>query len=122
MVHDGDADMTNREVALDDPFAYTSDKARPYGKGLDIDNLYVLTDKKNRYSSIYNLRGEKSMYQIVCDWFKQTSDSKIVGFYLVPPTTRYVRDAVARQYISNTTSSYGHRSGRYLNDDELQIL
>ena len=119
VVHDGDADMTNREVALDDPFS--SNKDRPYGKYLEFDNAYVLTDKKNRYSSIYNIRGEKSMYQIVCDWFKQTTNSKIVGFYLVPPTTRYVRDAVARQYVSSKTSSYGH-TARYLSDDELQIV
>lgn len=119
VVHDGDADMTNREVALDDPFS--SNKDRPYGKYLEFDNVYVLTDKKNRYSSTYNIRGEKSMYQIVCDWFKQTTNSKIVGFYLVPPTTRYVRDAVARQYVSSKTSSYGHTS-RYLSDDELQIV
>jgi len=119
VVHDGDADMTNREVALDDPFS--SNKDRPYGKYLEFDNVYVLTDKKNRYSSTYNIRGEKSMYQIVCDWFKQTTNSKIVGFYLVPPTTRYVRDAVARQYVSSKTSSYGH-TARYLSDDELQIV
>ena len=119
VVHDGDADTTNREVALDDPFS--SNKDRPYGKYLEFDNVYVLTDKKNRYSSTYNIRGEKSMYQIVCDWFKQTTNSKIVGFYLVPPTTRYVRDAVARQYVSSKTSSYGH-TARYLSDDELQIV
>jgi len=119
VVHDGDADMTNREVALDDPFS--NNKDRPYGKYLDYDSIYVLTDKKNRYSSTYITGGEKSMYQVVCDWFKQTTNSKIVGFYLVPPTTRYVRDAVARQYVSSKTSSYGH-TARYLNDDELQIV
>ena len=119
VVHDGDADATNKQVALDDPF--DSNKNRPYGKYFDYDSVYVLTDKKNRFASTYNLISETSMYQIVCDWFKQTTNSKIVGFYLVPPTTRYVRDAVARQYVSSKTSSYGH-TARYLSDDELQIV
>lgn len=119
VVHDGDADATNKQVALDDPF--DSNKNRPYGKYFDYDSVYVLTDKKNRFASTYNLISKTSMYQIVCDWFKQTTNSKIVGFYLVPPTTRYVRDAVARQYVSSKTSSYGH-TARYLSDDELQIV
>ena len=112
VVHDGDADMTNKQCV--------DDEVRGFSSYLDYDTVYVLTDKKNRYSAVYDLPNQrhKSMYQIVCDWFKQTTGSKIIGFYIVPPTTRYVRDAVARQYMSDETSTYSRRSLRRYGDYE----
>lgn len=112
VVHDGDADMTNKQCV--------DDEVRGFSSYLDYDTVYVLTDKKNRYSAVYDLPNQrhKSMYQIVCEWFKQTTGSKIIGFYIVPPTTRYVRDAVARQYMSDETSTYSRRSLRRYGDYE----
>jgi len=112
VVHDGDADMTNKQCV--------DDEVRGFSSYLDYDTVYVLTDKKNRYSAVYDLPNQrhKSMYQIMCDWFKQTTGSKIIGFYIVPPTTRYVRDAVARQYMSDETSTYSRRSLRRYGDYE----
>lgn len=112
VVHDGDADQTNKQCV--------DDEVRGFSTYFNYDTIYVLTDKKNRFSSTYDLSNQrtKSMYQVMCDWFKQTTGSKIIGFYIVPPTTRYVRDAIARQYMSDETSTYARRSLRRYGDYE----
>lgn len=126
IVHDGDADETSTVVSMEEPWR-EQDKAKgelvPTKKYMGWEEIYVIQDKKNKFSQVYdNSTKEKSMFQIMCEWFKHTTGSKIVGFYIVPPTTRYVRDAVARQYVSKKTSDYSPKRTTYLSSEENIIV
>ena len=78
IVHDGDADwiQSSLEKRESNPETF-------FYKNMDFYNYnIIICDRENKFQKKMNDRG--SVYNIVLEWFKKVTDTKVFSFYLVP--------------------------------------
>jgi hypothetical protein len=120
IVHDGDADWINshnQEVEVKDyESLQTVKKIRPVNLDTYNSNV-IIQDKKNKFQRKM-VDNRSSMNTIVLDWFKQTTGSKVFGFYLAASKSQ-ARNAIEWYYvdekgvsINEITSKYGYHESR----------
>lgn len=101
IVHDGDADWTNDYWIEDSYFdEYGDPKTKIRDRMINsYDNNVFIRDSKTKWQKRYSSKMDGGMLHIVLDWFKRETGSKVFGFFLVPPRTRVVKDAIFNHYV-----------------------
>ena len=102
IVHDGDADNNHHYVG-------SSDSSRPYNvESIDTYNTNVnIVDKKYKYQFKVNSEKIRSSYyhydfllEATLDWFSKTTNSKVFGFFIVPPSPSNIKSVVTHRYFN----------------------
>jgi hypothetical protein len=100
IVHDGDADRTNRFVVESEETDYKTGNKVIRKRSQGFDTRYVnaiLVDRKNKFEK--KIGNEYSgMYETILDWFRQTTGSKVFGFFLVPGSGGYIKNAIYNNF------------------------
>ena len=100
IVHDGDADNNTR-------YATGDDSTNPYNmESIDTYNTNVsFVDKKYKYQ--FKVNSEKLrlsyydyMLEATLDWFSKTTNSKVFGFFIVPPSPSNIKSVVTHRYFN----------------------
>jgi hypothetical protein len=100
VVHDGDADRTNRYIIENEETDYKTGEKIMRKRRTGFDSRYVnamIVDRKNKYQK--KVDDEYSgMNQTILDWFRQTTGSKVFGFFLVPGNGGYIKNAIYNNF------------------------
>ena len=106
IVHDGDADWTSDYFG---EHSYVDENGDMQTKVMDrminsSDNNVFIRDAKLKWQKRYISRDE-GMLNLVLDWFKSYTGAKVFGFFLVPPRSSIVKQAVFSHYVKNGEKS-----------------
>ena len=100
IVHDGDADRTNRYIIENEETDNQTGNKVMRKRRTGFDSRYVnamIVDRKNKYEK--KVDDEYSgMNQTILDWFRQTTGSKVFGFFLVPGNGGYIKNAIYNNF------------------------
>jgi hypothetical protein len=101
IVHDGDADGVCRyqksKLQHDNLTGLTETVSGRYGFDPRWVNA-IVTDKSAKFSKLIDYENE-GMTEVMLDWFRKSSESKIFGFFLVPSQTRALKSALYWRYV-----------------------
>jgi hypothetical protein len=101
IVHDGDADGVCRyqksKLQHDNLTGLTETVSGRYGFDPRWVNA-IVTDKSAKFSKLIDYENE-GMTEVMLDWFRKSSESKIFGFFLVSPQTRALKSALYWRYV-----------------------
>jgi len=117
IIHDGDADYCH------DYFKFGKDSRERDENGLvpmdkqtehlhnarinPTDENVILKDDSIRFTAKIKTTYTNEIFQQTMAWYKKFTGSKIIGFYIVSPQAREVKDAVWRQYINEDGVAVG---------------
>jgi cobalamin biosynthesis protein CobT len=100
IVHDGDADRTNRYIVEVEDTHYQTGAKTMRKRMMGFDSRYVngiVVDRKNKFQK--KIDSEYSgMNETILDWFRQTTGSKVFGFFLVPGNGGYIKNAIYNNF------------------------
>jgi len=127
IIHDGDADYCSNyfKFGIDGHQRDETGKFLPIEKQTEhlhkarmntSETNIVLKDDSIRFSERINDTYRNDIFLNTMSWFKKLTGSKIIGFYIINPTGREVKDAVYRQYINEEgqkVSDIGHEKWEY---------
>ena len=109
IVHDGDADRCSTYFKLRiDEFDKRYNDETPESKKETvlcptmiptIDTNIILKDDNIKFASKIESTYSNEVFIQTMSWYKKLTGSKIIGFYIVCPNSRYVKDAIHRHYI-----------------------
>jgi len=122
IVHDGDADWCNSVLAEKECRDYEGKIVkRKYGEQLDTYNTNIIVmDKINKLEFKYSTYERSGMNDIILDWFRKVTNSKIFGFFLTASSYQG-KSAIYRYYCDKDTKNLDElRFKDYYKHDELK--
>jgi len=122
IVHDGDADYISSVITEGEYRDYEGNLVtKKYTEALDpYGHNIVVTDNVNKLSFKYGKYNRSGMNEIVLDWFRKVTNSKVFGFYLTANSYQG-KGAIQRYYYDEDgkdLEQYRHKS--YYECEELK--
>ena len=114
-VHDGDADRTNRYWYESEETDYTTGNKIMRKRMSSFDARHVnamVVDRKNKFQQKVG-DDYTGMNETILDWFRKTTGSKIFGFFLVPSSGGYIKNAIYNNFTfedGNTFTSIRNKN------------
>jgi len=108
VVHDGDSDNISTYWTFGfNPWPKRGEENKQmfYPANMTLANEnFIIKDKKINFELKYNNNWDCT-FRAVVEWYKKYTGSKIIGFYIVEPSGKNVRDAIQRQYYDKNNKT-----------------
>jgi len=92
IVQDGDADsITNTYDEENKKFGHLNDRYQ---------NIF-LSDRKNKIQIKLEGTSSNDLTKLTLEWFKKTTNSKVIGFFIVPDSKRMIEYSLRNRYVNS---------------------
>lgn len=108
IVHDGDADSVNRYQVTKPHHDNLTGQTKMYATRQGFDPRWVnaiITDKSTKFSKRLEV-GNDGMTEVILDWFRQSCDSKVFGFFIASTQSRNIKNALYWRYVFEDGTSF----------------
>jgi cobalamin biosynthesis protein CobT len=122
IVHDGDADWINSVIEEREVRDYEGNLVtKKYPTALDpYGNNNVITDNANKLTFKYGRYDRSGMNEIILNWFRKVTNSKVFGFYLTANSYQG-KGAISRYYYDEDVKQLDeHRHKNFYGYEELK--
>ena len=102
IVHDGDSDRTNQYVQTVEKTNHHTGETKKVSITSVFNPNYtnvIVCDPPNKFEQKLVETGQDVMLTMTLNWFKQTTGSKIFGFFLTDPSTRAIKSSIYNRYV-----------------------